>query len=144
MIQDLFLFLFYFIFIRIDQVSLRGASAKEITRDALLEKVSQERELRNYTRRATAAAIFIQVYFFNSVNWLFFLHAVKILSWKSNLLALQSLLTLISFLILKDKKGYLSWVVVACPIPFKLFLRKTNHQFGKMRKITHPKFDISS
>lgn len=42
------------------QVSLRGASAKEITRDALLEKVSQERELRNYVRRATAAAIFIQ------------------------------------------------------------------------------------
>lgn len=45
------------------QVSLRGASAKEITRDALLEKVSQERELRNYVRRATAAAIFIQVGF---------------------------------------------------------------------------------
>ncbi|CAL5387651.1 unnamed protein product [Camellia sinensis] len=42
------------------QVSLRGASAKEITRDALLERVSQERELRNYTRRATASAIFIQ------------------------------------------------------------------------------------
>uniref|UniRef100_A0A5B6YGI5 HECT-type E3 ubiquitin transferase n=1 Tax=Davidia involucrata TaxID=16924 RepID=A0A5B6YGI5_DAVIN len=42
------------------QVSLRGASVKEITRDALLEKVSQERELRNYTRRAAAAALFIQ------------------------------------------------------------------------------------
>ncbi|XP_008392543.3 E3 ubiquitin-protein ligase UPL7 [Malus domestica] len=42
------------------QVSLRGASAKEITRDALLEKVSQERELRQYARRATAAALFIQ------------------------------------------------------------------------------------
>ncbi|KAJ0087886.1 hypothetical protein Patl1_32315 [Pistacia atlantica] len=42
------------------QVSLRGASAKEISREALLEKVSQERELRNYARRATAAAIFIQ------------------------------------------------------------------------------------
>ncbi|KAF7818710.1 E3 ubiquitin-protein ligase UPL7 [Senna tora] len=42
------------------QVSLRGASAKEITRDALLEKVSRERELRNYARRATAAALFIQ------------------------------------------------------------------------------------
>ncbi|KAM4078496.1 hypothetical protein ACB094_09G041900 [Castanea mollissima] len=42
------------------QVSLRGASVKEITRDALLEKVSQERELRNYARRATAAALFIQ------------------------------------------------------------------------------------
>lgn len=42
------------------QVSLRGASAKEITRDALLERVSQERELRNYTRRATSAALFIQ------------------------------------------------------------------------------------
>ncbi|KAF7148688.1 hypothetical protein RHSIM_Rhsim03G0085000 [Rhododendron simsii] len=42
------------------QVSLRGASAKEITRDALLERVSQERELRNYTRRAAAAAVFIQ------------------------------------------------------------------------------------
>ncbi|XP_050380357.1 E3 ubiquitin-protein ligase UPL7 [Argentina anserina] len=42
------------------QVSLRGASAKEITRDALLEKVSQERELRQYARRATAAALFLQ------------------------------------------------------------------------------------
>ncbi|PON56137.1 HECT domain containing protein [Parasponia andersonii] len=42
------------------QVSLRGASAKEITRDALLQKVSQERELRHYAKRATAAAIFIQ------------------------------------------------------------------------------------
>ncbi|CAI0408176.1 unnamed protein product, partial [Linum tenue] len=42
------------------QVSLRGASAREISRDALLEKVSQERELRNYARRASAAAIFIQ------------------------------------------------------------------------------------
>ncbi|KAK6943931.1 HECT domain [Dillenia turbinata] len=42
------------------QVSLRGASAREISRDALLEKVSHERELRNYTRRATAAALFIQ------------------------------------------------------------------------------------
>lgn len=46
---------------RLNQVSLRGASAKEITRDALLEKVSQERELRNYMRRATAAALFVQV-----------------------------------------------------------------------------------
>ncbi|EOY08056.1 E3 ubiquitin-protein ligase UPL7 isoform 3, partial [Theobroma cacao] len=42
------------------QVSLRGASAKEISRDALLEKVSQERENRNYARRAASAAIFIQ------------------------------------------------------------------------------------
>lgn len=42
------------------QVSLRGASAKEISRDALLEKVSQEREQRIYARRAAAAAIFIQ------------------------------------------------------------------------------------
>ncbi|GAB4833514.1 E3 ubiquitin-protein ligase upl7 [Ancistrocladus abbreviatus] len=42
------------------QVSLRGASAKEITRDALLEKVSYERELRNFTRRATAATLCIQ------------------------------------------------------------------------------------
>ncbi|PIN11132.1 E3 ubiquitin protein ligase [Handroanthus impetiginosus] len=42
------------------QVSLRGASAKEITRDALLERVNQERELRNYTRRAKAAVLLIQ------------------------------------------------------------------------------------
>ncbi|KAI3937413.1 hypothetical protein MKX01_040079 [Papaver californicum] len=42
------------------QVSLRGASAKEITRAALLEKVSQERELRNYTRKAASASLFIQ------------------------------------------------------------------------------------
>ncbi|PKI72552.1 hypothetical protein CRG98_007074 [Punica granatum] len=45
---------------RKNQVSLRGASAREITRDALLEKVSQERELRSYVRRANAAALFIQ------------------------------------------------------------------------------------
>ncbi|KAL2509270.1 E3 ubiquitin-protein ligase [Forsythia ovata] len=36
------------------------ASAREISRDALLEKVNQERELRNYAKRATAAASFIQ------------------------------------------------------------------------------------
>ncbi|WCJ34402.1 ubiquitin-protein ligase 7 [Euphorbia peplus] len=42
------------------QVSLRGASAREISRDALLEKVSHERELRNYARRATASSIFVQ------------------------------------------------------------------------------------
>ncbi|MCD7468874.1 E3 ubiquitin-protein ligase upl7 [Datura stramonium] len=42
------------------QVSLRGASAKEISRDVLLEKISQERALRNFTRRATAAARLIQ------------------------------------------------------------------------------------
>ncbi|KAI3954810.1 hypothetical protein MKW98_002916 [Papaver atlanticum] len=42
------------------QVSLRGASAKEITRAALLAKVTQERELRNYTRKAAAASLFIQ------------------------------------------------------------------------------------
>uniref|UniRef100_A0A7N0UAZ7 HECT-type E3 ubiquitin transferase n=1 Tax=Kalanchoe fedtschenkoi TaxID=63787 RepID=A0A7N0UAZ7_KALFE len=45
---------------RRNQVSLRGASAKEISRDALLQKVAQERELREYTRRATAVSIFIQ------------------------------------------------------------------------------------
>ncbi|KMT06421.1 hypothetical protein BVRB_7g160980 isoform A [Beta vulgaris subsp. vulgaris] len=41
-------------------VSLRGASAREITRGALLEKVSHERELRNFARRASSAALFIQ------------------------------------------------------------------------------------
>lgn len=41
-------------------VSLRGASAKEITRNALLERVSHERELRNFARRASSAALFIQ------------------------------------------------------------------------------------
>ncbi|KAK9079365.1 hypothetical protein SSX86_001036 [Deinandra increscens subsp. villosa] len=46
--------------LRKQQVSLRGASAKEITRDALLEKVAQEREFRNYMRRATAASLFVQ------------------------------------------------------------------------------------
>ncbi|KAL2345154.1 hypothetical protein Fmac_006439 [Flemingia macrophylla] len=45
---------------RKQQVSLRGASEKEITRDALLQKVSRERELRNYAKRAAAAALFIQ------------------------------------------------------------------------------------
>ncbi|KAK9755521.1 hypothetical protein RND81_01G031600 [Saponaria officinalis] len=41
-------------------VSLRGSSTREITRNALLEKVSHERELRNFARRANAAALFIQ------------------------------------------------------------------------------------
>uniref|UniRef100_A0A9I9CWC1 HECT-type E3 ubiquitin transferase n=1 Tax=Cucumis melo TaxID=3656 RepID=A0A9I9CWC1_CUCME len=45
---------------RYSQVSLRGASAKEITRDALVQKVIQERELRQYARKAAAAALFIQ------------------------------------------------------------------------------------
>ncbi|KHG27780.1 E3 ubiquitin-protein ligase UPL7 -like protein [Gossypium arboreum] len=45
---------------RKQQVSLRGASAREISRDALLEKVSQEREHRNYARKAASASIFIQ------------------------------------------------------------------------------------
>ncbi|XP_027350463.1 E3 ubiquitin-protein ligase UPL7 isoform X2 [Abrus precatorius] len=45
---------------RKQQVSLRGASEKEITRDDLLQKVSRERELRNYAKRAAAAALFIQ------------------------------------------------------------------------------------
>nr|VDD10241.1 unnamed protein product [Brassica oleracea] len=42
------------------KVSLRGASSEEMSRDALLAKVSQARELRSYARRANAAAIFIQ------------------------------------------------------------------------------------
>ncbi|GAB2235821.1 hypothetical protein Drorol1_Dr00026262 [Drosera rotundifolia] len=41
-------------------VSLRGSSAREITRDALLDKVSQEREIRHFARRAAAAALFVQ------------------------------------------------------------------------------------
>ncbi|KAL6503076.1 E3 ubiquitin-protein ligase upl7 [Orobanche hederae] len=45
---------------RKQQVSMRGASAKEITRDAIIERVNQERKLRNYTRRANAAVLFIQ------------------------------------------------------------------------------------
>ncbi|CAI9097863.1 OLC1v1034376C1 [Oldenlandia corymbosa var. corymbosa] len=42
------------------QVSLRGASAKELSREELIQKVSQQRELRNHIRRATAAALLIQ------------------------------------------------------------------------------------
>ncbi|XP_066390879.1 E3 ubiquitin-protein ligase UPL7 isoform X3 [Miscanthus floridulus] len=42
------------------QVSLRGSSAREITRDALLQKVSEERHLRSHLRRAAAAALSIQ------------------------------------------------------------------------------------
>ncbi|KAM7262797.1 hypothetical protein ACFE04_000480 [Oxalis oulophora] len=42
------------------QVSLRGASAKEITREALLEKVNQERQLRIAAKRANAATLLIQ------------------------------------------------------------------------------------
>ncbi|VVB05545.1 unnamed protein product [Arabis nemorensis] len=42
------------------KVSLRGASSGEMSRDALLAKVSQERELRSYARRANAAVLYIQ------------------------------------------------------------------------------------
>ncbi|CAN6440352.1 unnamed protein product [Victoria cruziana] len=45
---------------RKQQVSLRGASAREISRDALLAKVTKERELRSYNRRAAASALFVQ------------------------------------------------------------------------------------
>lgn len=58
----------------INQVSLRGASSEEMSRDALLAKVSQARELRSYARRANAAAIFIQVLSLS----LFLLHLVGI------------------------------------------------------------------
>ncbi|KAK8960126.1 hypothetical protein KSP40_PGU001391 [Platanthera guangdongensis] len=43
------------------KVSLRGASARELTRDALLEKVAHKRELRRFSRRASAAALLIQL-----------------------------------------------------------------------------------
>lgn len=59
-------------FVLTNQVSLRGASSEEMSRDALLAKVSQARELRSYARRANAAAIFIQVLS------LFLLHLVGI------------------------------------------------------------------
>ncbi|KAL2610792.1 hypothetical protein R1flu_022484 [Riccia fluitans] len=42
------------------KVSLRGASAKEVSRDALLEKVAQERASRLLIRKSAAAAVFIQ------------------------------------------------------------------------------------
>ena len=45
------------------QVSLRGASAKEISRDALLEKASLERSIRSEARKAASAAHLIQVFF---------------------------------------------------------------------------------
>lgn len=45
---------------RKQKVSLRGASAKEITRDALLEKASLERAIRSEARKAASAAQLIQ------------------------------------------------------------------------------------
>ncbi|XP_068648716.1 E3 ubiquitin-protein ligase UPL7 [Aristolochia californica] len=45
---------------RKQHVSLRGASTKEVTRDALLEEISHQRELRNHVRRSNAAALCIQ------------------------------------------------------------------------------------
>ncbi|XP_031487793.1 E3 ubiquitin-protein ligase UPL7 isoform X2 [Nymphaea colorata] len=45
---------------RKQQVSMRGASVREISRDALLEQVTKERELRSYNRRVAASALFIQ------------------------------------------------------------------------------------
>ena len=56
---------------------MRGSSVKEITRDALLEKVSQERELRNYARRANAAALFIQVHFYFLFIQIFCMNFIK-------------------------------------------------------------------
>ncbi|KAI5061390.1 hypothetical protein GOP47_0023895 [Adiantum capillus-veneris] len=43
-----------------NKVSLRGASAKEITRDALLQKATIQRNIRNEARRAASAAQLIQ------------------------------------------------------------------------------------
>ncbi|CAN8254660.1 unnamed protein product [Cochlearia groenlandica] len=42
------------------KVSLRGASSGEISRDDLIAKVSQERELRVYAKRAKSAALYVQ------------------------------------------------------------------------------------
>ncbi|KAG6544429.1 hypothetical protein Mapa_014067 [Marchantia paleacea] len=42
------------------KVSLRGASAKEVSRDALLEKVAQERASRLLVRKTAASAVLIQ------------------------------------------------------------------------------------
>ncbi|KAL3681995.1 hypothetical protein R1sor_000017 [Riccia sorocarpa] len=42
------------------KVSLRGASAKEVSRDALLEKVAQERASRLLVRKSAAAALLVQ------------------------------------------------------------------------------------
>ncbi|CAI7855673.1 unnamed protein product [Closterium sp. NIES-53] len=43
------------------EVSLRGASAREVSRNALLNKVAEERAARSKARKSAASAALIQV-----------------------------------------------------------------------------------
>jgi len=45
----------------LNQVSLRGASAKEQTRDELLDRVAQERAIRSLAKQGASSALVIQV-----------------------------------------------------------------------------------
>lgn len=109
------------------QVSLRGASAREISRDALLQKVSHERELRNYARRATASAIFIQRV------WRRFIVTKKVaaelqLEWEAEAALVKNDLTVMSG----------SWISTRVLRPFLFFVHCLSTRHHKIRDADIP------
>ncbi|KAK4776106.1 hypothetical protein SAY87_024067 [Trapa incisa] len=104
---------------RKNQVSLRGASAKEITRDALLEKVSQERELRSYVRRANAAALQIQRL------WRRFIVTRRAAS------QIQEEWEIL--LHLHPSAGSSAWISISLLRPFLFFITRLSNQLGSIR-----------
>ena len=53
----------------VNQVSLRGASAKEQSRDELLGRVAHERAIRSLAKQAASSALLIQVGFLKLSFW---------------------------------------------------------------------------
>lgn len=49
-------------------MSLRGASAKEQTRDELLDRVAQERAIRSHAKQHASSALVIQVRFTSKLH----------------------------------------------------------------------------
>ncbi|KAF9665086.1 hypothetical protein SADUNF_Sadunf16G0085500 [Salix dunnii] len=110
------------------QVSLRGASAKEISRDALMQKVSHERELRNYARRATASAIFIQRV------WRRFIATKKAavelqFEWEAEVALVKNDLTIMSG----------SWISTRILRPFLFFVHYLSTRHYKIRDVDIPR-----
>ncbi|XP_010558979.1 PREDICTED: E3 ubiquitin-protein ligase UPL7 [Tarenaya hassleriana] len=105
--------------LRKNKVSLRGASTGEISRDDLLAKVSQERELRSYARRANAAALFIQRV------------------WRSYIVRKRAALELREEweILLNHHAGSVtrSWVSSSVLRPFLFFIRSLSVQYQKIQ-----------
>lgn len=53
----------------VNQVSLRGASVKEQSRDELLGRVAHERAIRSLAKQAASSALLIQVGFLKLSFW---------------------------------------------------------------------------